>query len=67
MIYEIGESAGKVWQYLSEHPGSTPEHIGKALKLKESLLYSAIGWLSREGKLSFEEHGKTTKLSLSAE
>ena len=67
MIYEIGESAGKVWQFLSEHAGSTPEHIGKGVKLKESLLYAAIGWLAREGKLSFEGHDKTTKISLSAE
>ncbi len=67
MIYEIGESAGKVWQYLNEHPASTPEQMGKALRLKESLVYSAIGWLAREGKITFETHGKTTKISLSAE
>lgn len=67
MIYEIGESAGKVWQYLNEHPRSTPEQMGKALKLKESLVHAAIGWLAREGKLAFEAHGKTTRISLSAE
>jgi hypothetical protein len=65
MIYEIGESAGKVWQYLNEHPASTPEQINKVLKLKENLLYMAIGWLAREGKLAFDVRGKTTKLSVS--
>lgn len=67
MIYKIGESAGRVWQFLSEHPGSALEHIQKALKLKDNLLYMGIGWLAREGKLTFETNGKTTKLSLSPE
>lgn len=62
--YEIGESAGKIWQYLNEHPASTVQQINKALKLKESLLCMAIGWLAREGKLAFNEKGKTLKLSL---
>jgi hypothetical protein len=64
MVYEIGESAGKAWQYLNEHPGSALEEVNKALKLKENLLHMAIGWLAREGKLSFDERGKTLKLSL---
>lgn len=67
MIYEIGESAGRVWQFLSEHPGSTPEQIKNTLRLKENLLHMSIGWLAREGKLVFEEHGKTMQLSLAGE
>jgi len=64
MVYEIGESAGKVWQYLNEHPLSTPEQVNRSLKLQESLFYMAVGWLAREDKLAFEGEGKTMKLSL---
>jgi hypothetical protein len=64
MIHEIGEGAGEVWRYLNEHPSATLEQINKALKLRESLFSMAIGWLAREDKLSFEEEGKTMKLSL---
>lgn len=64
MVYEIGESAGKVWQYLNEHLSSTPEQVNKSLKLQESRFYMAVGWLAREDKLAFEGEGKTMKLSL---
>jgi len=64
MVYEIGESAGKVWGYLKEHPSATMENAGQALQLKEGLLYMAIGWLAREGKLAFEADGKRVKFSL---
>jgi hypothetical protein len=67
MINEIGETAGKVWQYLSQHPGSTPAHIARALRVKDDLLNMAIGWLAREGKLNFELQGKTTRLTLVTE
>ena len=67
MIQEIGESAGKLWKYLSEHPGVTLEQVSKKLKLKESLTAMAIGWLARERKLAFEKDGKATKISVVAE
>lgn len=61
MINEIGESAGRVWQYLSEHSATTPREIKKAIKVDEALLYMAIGWLAREGKLVFAGEGKPIK------
>ena len=67
MIQQIGETAGKVWKYLSEHSDVTLEQISKELKLNESLTPMAIGWLAREGKLVFEKDGKTTKIWLVAE
>ena len=67
MMQQIGKTAGKVWKYLSEHPGVTLEQVSKELKLKESLTPMAIGWLAREGKLAFEKDGKTTKIWLVAE
>ena len=67
MINEIGENAGKVWQYLNEHSPATPREISKALKLDEPLLYMAIGWLSREDKIVFSGQGKALKMSLAGE
>ncbi len=64
MIHDIGESAGRIWQYLSENSPAALEQMNKSLKLKESLFYMAIGWLAREDKLTFEEAGTTMKLSL---
>ncbi len=64
MINEIGESAGRVWQYLNDRGPATAREINKALKLDEALLYIAIGWLAREDKLVFSGQGKALKISL---
>jgi hypothetical protein len=67
MTQQIGETAGCVWKYLIEHPSVQLERISKDLKLKNTLVFMATGWLAREGKLTFEGDGKTTKISLVAE
>jgi hypothetical protein len=64
MTYEIGEGAGRIWQYLNEHSASTCDHINKDLKLDTSLFFMSVGWLAREDKLIFEGEGKKTKVSL---
>jgi hypothetical protein len=64
MISRIGESAGAVWQYLNQNPAGTPQKIQKSLGFDEALLYMAIGWLAREGKLTIEQEDKTTRISL---
>jgi hypothetical protein len=67
MIGLLGETAGKVWNYLMEHPSATPRQLSKALNLKESVIYMALGWLAREGKLAFDADGKAVKLAVFAE
>ncbi len=64
MTYEIGEGAGRIWQFLNEHPASTWEQINKDLKLDPSLFFMSVGWLAREDKLVFDGVGKKTKVSL---
>jgi len=64
MTYEIGEGAGRIWQFLSEHPASTLEQINKDLKLDASLFSMSVGWLAREDKLIFDGEGKKAKLFL---
>ncbi len=67
MIGLVGETAGKIWSHLTEHPSASPRQLSKALKLKESVIYMGIGWLAREGKLAFDADGKTVKLAMLAE
>lgn len=67
MINEIGLAAGDVWQYLEWNGACTIEQIKKALPLKESVVFMAVGWLAREGKLSLDVEGKTLRISLSSQ
>ncbi len=64
MTYEIGEGAGRIWQFLNEHPASTWEQINKDLKLDRSLFFMSVGWLAREDKIHLEGQGTKVKVSL---
>ncbi len=64
MKEKIGENAGKVWAVLSETGKSNIKDVKKATKLAEKDLYAALGWLSREDKVSFEEEEKEVFVSL---
>ena len=67
MNEQIGENSGRVWKHLTEQPSATPKQLSKALNLKESEVYMAIGWLAREGKLAFDADGKTIKVGLATQ
>jgi hypothetical protein len=51
---QIGENAGLVWSELV-HGELHVKAIKKATKLKDQDLFLALGWLAREGKISFNE------------
>ncbi|MDH6535505.1 hypothetical protein D0T51_09275 [Parabacteroides sp. 52] len=56
MIELIGTNAGLVWNTLNEGGKMNVKDVKKATKIKaDKDLYAALGWLSKEGKLSFEE------------
>lgn len=61
----MGFLAGEIFQYLDQK-GTTPvEKIVKALKNSsnsEALIYSSIGWLARECKISFSPDGALISL-----
>lgn len=51
---KIGENAGLIWN--AQQGGAlTLKALKKATKLKNDELYLALGWLAREGKVSFTE------------
>jgi hypothetical protein len=48
---EIGQTAGWVWDYLNTHGESSTLQIRSSLKITQTLLFLALGWLAREGKV----------------
>jgi hypothetical protein len=61
----IGNQAGQLWQALKDKGTLTPAQATKALGLKSAEVDRAIGWLAREGKLSFGPNAKgETQISL---
>lgn len=52
---EVGLNAGLVWNALNESEGLTLKGLKKVTKLKDKQLYAALGWLSREDKVTIEE------------
>jgi hypothetical protein len=61
---EIGEAAGRIWQYLAEHGATTLRQLQRGTTLSERLLHMGIGWLAREDKLSFVQERGVVKFSL---
>ena len=51
---KIGKNAGLIWNAL-QGGALTLKALKKATKLKNDELYLALGWLAREGKVSFTE------------
>ena len=64
MIEVIGTVAGQIWRYLDTNGESTPIQIKANLGLSNTMLYLALGWLSRENKVSITPHEYTYKISL---
>ena len=58
---DIGEVAGKVWTALAEKGEITISRLPKVLKVKSEHAYQGLGWLAREGKVSYraDSEGRT--------
>jgi hypothetical protein len=48
---KIGEDAGEIWKTLHALEEVDISSIAKLLRIKEKDVYSALGWLFREGKI----------------
>lgn len=59
----IGLNAGLVWKAL-EKEQTNVKALKKATKLTDKDLYLALGWLAREGKVSFVEEEKELLVAL---
>ena len=61
----IGTTAGEIWRYLDKKKGeATLARMSKDLDLDTNFAQMGIGWLAREGKISVEKRGNSTKLRL---
>ena len=60
---KIGENAGLVWAAL-ENGALAQKALKKATKLKDAELNMALGWLAREGKVTFDVKEADTIISL---
>jgi hypothetical protein len=58
MEAQIGEAAGRIWQYLAEQGEATLRQLQRGTTLPERLVLMGVGWLAREDKLCFmQERG----------
>lgn len=64
MIEKVGSTAGRIWDILQQKDELTISQLPKVLKEKDSLVYQALGWLAREGKIEYRTHGNKTVISL---
>jgi hypothetical protein len=64
MKEKIGLVAGKVWHALEKSGEVSLPQLPKLLKEKEVTVYQALGWLAREGKVSYRTEGTRTFVSI---
>jgi len=61
---EIGETAGKVWQALSDEGPQTVVQLKKRVAGSNEVLYFALGWLAREDKVEIVPGKKSYRVQL---
>jgi hypothetical protein len=66
MGYEesIGKTAGRVWTYLQDHGKTSLSGVEKGVTAPRGVVFMAIGWLAREGKLEFGQENRSTQVWL---
>ena len=64
MQTQIIESAGKIYNYLSDKGEVTINKLRKDMDLDDNFTYMGLGWLSREDKINYQKKGAHTKISL---
>ncbi|WP_455496527.1 winged helix-turn-helix domain-containing protein [Coprobacter sp.] len=50
-IIPIGEKAGKLWEILESGSEFSANQLESKLDMSRDDLFSAVGWLAREGKI----------------
>ena len=61
----IGVTAGVVWRFLEASGKSSISAIEKGVDAPRALVYMALGWLAREGKVVLAEEERSTQVKLS--
>jgi hypothetical protein len=61
---QIGETAGKIWQLLSEGGPLTLAQMRRRLNGSSELMNLALGWLAREDRVSVTQERHTLRVKL---
>ncbi|DAA83318.1 TPA: hypothetical protein CPT83_02110 [Candidatus Gastranaerophilales bacterium HUM_1] len=64
MQTQIIESAGKIYNYLSDKGEVTINKLRKDMDLDDNFTYMGLGWLSREDKISYTQKPKSVTVKL---
>jgi hypothetical protein len=61
---QIGENAGIVWRTLENKGSLSFDELQVETKLNQLQLFTAIGWLARENKISFNKENDIMSVRL---
>jgi hypothetical protein len=61
LTWKIGSDAGKVWRVLDTWGEVDIESISRLARINEFEVFTAVGWLAREGKIGGARKGKREK------
>ena len=64
MSNTIGDAAGIIWKYLDTNGPASVNKVTTETGINKNDVQRAIGWLSKEDKLSIEMIGRAETLSL---
>lgn len=65
MIEKIGKTAGDIWEVLGSKGEMGVSQLPKTVKEKQDIVYQALGWLAREGKVIYVQKKNSVNVSLS--
>ena len=63
-VDNIGQVAGNVWCYLDQSGPVTLSKLSRELDVPRDTVMQAVGWLGREGKITFQQGGRSKMISL---
>lgn len=63
-ISRIGETAGEVWEVLSQNGRIRMTNLVKQVDAPRDLVMQALGWLAREDKIAIDEDSRGRTVSL---
>ena len=63
-VAQIGETAGNVWQILSQNGPLSVTRLVEEVGEKHDMVMQALGWLAREEKIWIEKDGRKRIVSL---
>jgi hypothetical protein len=60
----IGQTAGRIWETLSEQSPVSVSRLPKLVGEKDAVVYQALGWLAREDKINYYTKSNRTTVTL---